>query len=105
MPSRAAGYVTPVESRKKRRQDSSAKDPPTYTVLVQKFASGTTAEDIEMLMISDLVEDSFIECRLISKDFPVAAELVFSKIQPARRIVKKFDMKKVHVNLDTCGNS
>lgn len=57
IPYRAAEHVTPVKSRKKRKQVAEA--PSTYTVTVQYFAHGTAAE-IEAFMVPNSVEVDLI---------------------------------------------
>jgi hypothetical protein len=68
---------------------------PTFTVIAQNFAPGTTAADIEAVLAPDPVEAGLVKCRLLASNPTVIAELVFSKRQTAETIIATFNNKKV----------
>jgi hypothetical protein len=73
--------------------------PPTYTVIAQNFAPGTTAADIEAVLAPEPVENGLIKCRLVASNPTVIAELVFSKRETADSIIQTFNNKKVRAIL------
>jgi hypothetical protein len=68
---------------------------PTYTVIAQNFAPGTTAADIEAVLAPEPVDAGLIRCRLVASNPTVIAELVFSKLETADTIILTFNNKKV----------
>jgi hypothetical protein len=68
---------------------------PTYTVIAQNFALGTTASDIEAVLCPDSEEAGFLGCRLVASNPTVIAEVRLSNGQFAQDIVDKYNNQKV----------
>lgn len=66
--------------------------PPKTIVVAQNFARGTTAADIESVMLS-FAED--VQCRLVTASPTVIAELTFADRDAAEQVVAQFNNKMV----------
>jgi hypothetical protein len=68
-----------------------------YTVIASNFASGTTAADIEAVMLPIAAErdGTILSCRLISSNPTVMVELMVDRRDAAQNIIDMFNNKKV----------
>jgi hypothetical protein len=66
-----------------------------YTVIAQNFALGTTAADIEAVLIPDETEAGLVRCRLIASNPTVIAEVVLANKEVADNIIATYNNKKV----------
>ncbi|KAF2115813.1 hypothetical protein BDV96DRAFT_599375 [Lophiotrema nucula] len=63
-----------------------------YTVIASNFAPGTTATDIELVMVPH--GRSLVNCRLISSTPTVMAEMIFERKEHADNVIDVFNNKK-----------
>ena len=68
-----------------------------YTVVAQNFAPGTTAADIESVMLS--VGGQMTSCRLVASNPTVIAEMSFVERGGAEKVIDTFNGKKVSSTL------
>ncbi len=64
-----------------------------YTVVAQNFAPGTTAADIESVMLS--VGGDMTSCKLVAAHPTVIAEMMFIERTGAEKVIETFNGKKV----------
>lgn len=69
------------------------RSPATYTVIGSNFAPGTTAADIEYALSETC--GPMQGCRIISESPLVVAEMVFTEISRAQRVIATYDSEKV----------
>ncbi len=73
-----------------------------YVVIAQNFANGTTAEDIESVMLS--VGGEMTGCRLVASNPTVIAEMSFIEKSGADKVIDTFNGKKVCIRAVRCNN-
>jgi hypothetical protein len=64
-----------------------------YIVIAQNFAPGTTAADIESVMLS--VGGQMTSCKLVASNPRVIAEMAFVEKSGAEKVIDVFNGKKV----------
>ena len=81
--------VNPLHGEANRPERS----PATYIVIGSNFAPGTTAADIEYALSKTC--GPMQGCRIISASPLVVAEMVFTEISRAQRVIATYDSEKV----------
>jgi len=71
-----------------------------YVVVAQNFAQGTTAQDLEHVMLP--FAGDLTSCRIITASPTVIAEMVFASKTSADNVVATFNNKKVNSPVDIC---
>lgn len=66
-----------------------------YIVIAQNFALGTTAADIESVMLS--VGGQMHSCKLVASNPTVIAEMSFVERAGAEKVIETFNGKKVSI--------
>jgi hypothetical protein len=66
-----------------------------YTVIAQNFALGTTAADIEAVLVPDETDAGLIRCRVIASNPTVIAEVVMTNKDVADEIIAMYNNKMV----------
>jgi hypothetical protein len=78
-----------------------------YTVIAQNFALGTTAADIEAVLVPDDTDAGLIRCRIIASNPTVIAEVVMTNKEVADEIIATYNNKMVSPgvsSLQDCAN-
>ncbi|KAF2398532.1 hypothetical protein EJ06DRAFT_583779 [Trichodelitschia bisporula] len=65
-----------------------------FTVIAQNFAPGTTAQDIETVLVPPESAHLLVRCQLLSESPTVIAELVFSSKETADTVISSFNNMK-----------
>jgi hypothetical protein len=68
-----------------------------YTVIAQNFAPGTTAADIEAVLVPDETNAGLVRCRLVASNPTVIAEVVMTNREVAEDIIATYNNKKVRL--------
>lgn len=88
---RSNGYEQDIDGGVELNIKGAASGP--FLVVAQNFAPGTTADDIESVMLS--VGGPMTACRLVASNPTVIAEMSFVEKSGAEKVIDTFNGKKV----------